>query len=731
MIQSPILFDSKMYSLNNNNNAAAIVAPAVQPASASSDPVVIYNSVLPITISPPAKEAYIQQTNIKLSQYQQGANRMLYLQLSQELDPYFLYESELSEADFGLIRKEQKLMVDFTSFPAEIIRLLDQCKKQSETNFFIKFDISCNYDQINTVSNFRINWLLASKEIEYLRLSMRSATDQQLKKFLAEQLLSCKASLATANSQLLAQNSENKSIFEKNQGLEAEISRQNTLQTEQFNILQARYLNELTVEKENHMLALQSSQNSHENQQKALVNDYKTLQTSSAAEKLQLFEELKALRERFSALQYDFDSLSAQNQRKLQECNEMQGENSALKASVLELERCSHENDKIIQHQQLKLAALEQEKLDNEKFLNSQLNMIESEKRANSAQKEQNLGLKTALSEAQTQLQQCSAEISRGNQFITKLGAKINNFSKKITAKKAEIEQKAAKIGELSTENEGLRRKLEEFERNQKEFARENSKKELIIGELSEESKENQQKIKELMETINFLNQQSNKTLSTFTTAYNSALPPLSTANLAPKPSNFYGNQQNSYAPLPNYSSLAQNLPLNDITTKSFSVSNAENGTAQQNSAPSLGNNLYLSRYSNLSAATKAGLAENSLFSPVSINSTMKNYQLNSTGASIASTNTGSIANSAEKSSYFPGSSMKSPLSSLSSPIPVNLSGENSSQLGGVSPLGAVGGATGHFHAAIKFYDENDQINFTNNGAPHIGATTTSAIHVR
>ena len=42
-------------------------------------------------------------------------------------DPFFLYQLEVTEADFQLLKREQALHVDFAAFPQNVLELLDLC----------------------------------------------------------------------------------------------------------------------------------------------------------------------------------------------------------------------------------------------------------------------------------------------------------------------------------------------------------------------------------------------------------------------------------------------------------------------------------------------------------------------------------------------------------------------------------------------------------------------------
>lgn len=47
-------------------------------------------------------------------------------------DPYFLYLWSVSEEEFHELKQQQRLLVDFMTFPSNLIELLDCCLKDSK-----------------------------------------------------------------------------------------------------------------------------------------------------------------------------------------------------------------------------------------------------------------------------------------------------------------------------------------------------------------------------------------------------------------------------------------------------------------------------------------------------------------------------------------------------------------------------------------------------------------------
>lgn len=54
----------------------------------------------------------------------------LVIRLTDDTDPFFLYNLVISEEDFQSLKLQQGLLVDFLSFPQKFIDLLQQCMQE-------------------------------------------------------------------------------------------------------------------------------------------------------------------------------------------------------------------------------------------------------------------------------------------------------------------------------------------------------------------------------------------------------------------------------------------------------------------------------------------------------------------------------------------------------------------------------------------------------------------------
>ena len=90
----------------------------------------IYWGNVPVVMKFPEREDRQTTLTVAMS-YTTGQprnQRVLHVQLTDEGDAALLYNLDISEDDFHLLKTEQSILVDFPTFPSKFIELLRQCQ---------------------------------------------------------------------------------------------------------------------------------------------------------------------------------------------------------------------------------------------------------------------------------------------------------------------------------------------------------------------------------------------------------------------------------------------------------------------------------------------------------------------------------------------------------------------------------------------------------------------------
>ncbi|XP_061684964.1 spindle assembly abnormal protein 6 homolog isoform X2 [Syngnathoides biaculeatus] len=117
----------------------------------------------------------------------------LQVRLTDDSDPFFLYNLTLSEDDFQSLKVQQGLVFEFTSFPKKLIDLLHQCQsEENSTNPSFKLLLSCDSASLDGPTHLSVVQINSFKEIYFLSLRFTKSSDKNVKDYLAACLSSLK-----------------------------------------------------------------------------------------------------------------------------------------------------------------------------------------------------------------------------------------------------------------------------------------------------------------------------------------------------------------------------------------------------------------------------------------------------------------------------------------------------------------------------------------------------------
>ena len=57
----------------------------------------------------------------------------LQIEITDEEDPYIFYSLRMSEEDFSVLKSQQGLLIDFSSFPSKFVQLVERCVAEYQT----------------------------------------------------------------------------------------------------------------------------------------------------------------------------------------------------------------------------------------------------------------------------------------------------------------------------------------------------------------------------------------------------------------------------------------------------------------------------------------------------------------------------------------------------------------------------------------------------------------------
>ncbi|XP_031231129.1 spindle assembly abnormal protein 6 homolog isoform X3 [Mastomys coucha] len=438
----------------------------------------------------------------------------LVIRLTDDTDPFFLYNLVISEEDFQSLKLQQGLLVDFLAFPQKFIDLLQQCMQEhvKETPRFLLQLISPAALLDNTPVLLNVVETNPFKHLIHLSLKLLPGNDVEIKKFLAgclkcskEEKLSLTKSLDDVTRQL---HITQETLSEKMQ----ELDKLRSEWASHTASLTNKHSQELTTEKEKALQTQVQYQQQHEQQKK----DLEALHQRNLHQLQNRLSELEAANKELTERKYKGDSTVRELKAKLagveEELQRAKQEVVSLRRENCTLDTECHEKEKHINQLQTKVAVLEQEIKDKDQLVlrtKEAFDTIQEQKQV--ALEENGEKNQIQLGKLEATVKSLSAELLKANEIIKKLQGDLKTLmgklklkntvtiqQEKLLAEKEEMLQKERK--ESQDAGQSLRAKEQEVCRLQEQL-------ETTIQKL-EESK---QLLKNNEKLITWLNKELNE----------------------------------------------------------------------------------------------------------------------------------------------------------------------------------------------------------------------------
>ncbi|XP_075048022.1 spindle assembly abnormal protein 6 homolog [Mixophyes fleayi] len=378
----------------------------------------------------------------------------LIVRLSDDTDPFFLYNLTLGEEDFQSLKNQQGLLVEFSAFPQRFIDLLEQCiSEQDKTvpRFLLQLLTSSNGMDCMS-ANLNIIETNPFKHLIHLSLKLLEGNDSDVKTYLAN----CMKNLKLENCVLkkTLQKSEEDScqkLCVTQQALAEKCKELDKLRndwTSQTSLLSSRHTQEITSEREK-VLQLQTQYQLQSEQQKKELELSSNRTIQHLESRLSEFEAVnKDLTERkyksesyIRELKGKLAAIEEENHRTKQEIASLRRENATLDSEC-------HEKEKLLNQYKMRTAVLEQEVKDKEQV--GIRNTDACEKAEEHKKKlEESLEQKRLQNiKLETTVKSLSEELIKANEIIKKLQTDMKKLVDKMKLKNAVTMQQEKILGE-------------------------------------------------------------------------------------------------------------------------------------------------------------------------------------------------------------------------------------------------------------------------------------------
>ncbi|ETE67639.1 Spindle assembly abnormal protein 6-like protein, partial [Ophiophagus hannah] len=404
----------------------------------------------------------------------------LVVRLTEDSDPFFLYNLVISEEDFQSLKLQQSLLVDFSAFPQRFIDLLQHCIQEQD------------------------------KEIPrfLLQLASSGSSLDHTPSFLNEEKLLLEEKLSRTEENLTRQlNYTQQNLSEKSRELD-NLRSEWASKTASLN---SKHTQELSNEKEKTLQAQAHYQQQNDQQKRDMEN----LHQKTVQQLQNRLKELELANKDLTERRYKGDSTVRELKAKLSsaedECQRMKQEVLSLRRENTTLDAECHEKEKQVNQLQMRVAVLEQEIKDKDQLVARTKEVLEAtqEQKANleeNAEKKQ-----FQIGKLETSLKALSTEFLKANEIIKKLQGDVKTLMSKLKLKNTVTVQQEKLLAEKEEKLQKEQKELQEVESSLRE-------KEQEICKLQEQLEATVQKLEEskhLLKTnenvITWLNKQLNE----------------------------------------------------------------------------------------------------------------------------------------------------------------------------------------------------------------------------
>ncbi|CEG36512.1 uncharacterized protein PHALS_03060 [Plasmopara halstedii] len=463
------------------------------------------------------------------------------------VDPYFLYLWSVSEEEFHELKAQQRLLVDFATFPANLIELLHCClkdskkmaqedeEKQQNTDNLTDLDgasekipldaqfsrstgpVPLSYLAVlntldsNGLSMFSIVETNPFKQLTHLSLRFSPGNDAAIKAYLAARLAQVEASRKVAVASL----KQTSDALRKSQMSETKLQDQlsvlkydaeSTLSQEKM-----RFADELEQQRRAAARALKEREDELNAKIEALVGRYeKELQnikaTAEASDaQVQDLSKLKYQHEmQIDHFQAQVQDLSQNRCAQLKELEELRTQNK-------EVDKKLFQQEKQMNALQVRIDALQQQLADKEEVIKKTTDLLQSAKCHNEEVDESLKMYRDNHAKLQQKLEISISEINKGNDIIERIQNENRSLRSKMRMKAKIIKQQEQIIDEKQLQREEALLELKSIKEDLRKREEHILNLKDTIKELSQKLEDSNKLLASNQQVITWLNKEINE----------------------------------------------------------------------------------------------------------------------------------------------------------------------------------------------------------------------------
>ncbi|XP_060884384.1 spindle assembly abnormal protein 6 homolog isoform X1 [Labrus mixtus] len=479
----------------------------------------LFSKVLQVYVR--CRDSEERRTNIRVTiELQQTTSpvhkRDLLVKLTDDKDPYFLFNLFVSEEDFQSLKVQQGLLIDFASFPQKFIDLLNLCSAEQESdNPRFLLQLSCQSPVLEGPANFSVVETNAFKHLNHLFLRLAQGSDKDVKDYLAVCLSSLKTEKQALEMKLKKTEDDlSRQLSYAQQTLTEKTKELDKLRSEwtsQSSGLSSRHTQELQSEREK----AQELQSRLQQQTEQLRHELESAHKQSSQQLHGKLTELETSCRELTERKYKNESVIRDLKIKLvgaeEECQRSKQQVLSLRRENGTLDTEVHEKERLVSQLQMRVAVLEQEVKDKEQLMRRTKEVLDATQQQKESMEENAESKEHQIRKLEATVKSLSEELIKANGIIKKLQGEVRCLVGKLKIKNTVTVSQEKVLQETSE-------KLQNIERNLQCAQQQLTTKDKQVSKLKEQLETTVQKLnesKEVLKTnenvINWLNKQLNE----------------------------------------------------------------------------------------------------------------------------------------------------------------------------------------------------------------------------
>lgn len=417
----------------------------------------LFTQQIPVRVKAPDRDELISMLTTRLRLDRSAHHLALIFEITDEADPFFYYSLSVGEGDFHALKSEQRLLVDFQTFPSRLVDLLQNCLDAAgrkgeggPAGQKMLAVFTCS----GTDGTFSVIESNQFKELTHIALKFRKGTDEAVKQCLAAKLRCFKSENGELKERLRNVEETGARAQRELEDLSARLRSSAEEKTRLEHAMSAAHQREVAELRETHTASTAELQRASGVERSELETRLRTQADAAVARADKAEKQNEELRHAKMLLESSEKNLMERLTQTEAQLAESQSTVKGLRDEQKQMELTKFQQEKSLAELRAQLEGVREQLSVKESIVANHANLADQ---ANSqrASAEDTLAMyKQQAQQLEEKFALSAKEIEKGNQIIRSLQAQVKQMKTKLRVKVTALAQQEKALLELEKENE-------------------------------------------------------------------------------------------------------------------------------------------------------------------------------------------------------------------------------------------------------------------------------------